>query len=256
MREWTYHGNKNPETDPVVSVMSELYMIRHGQASFGEQNYDRLSSTGVAQAEIVARHWLAIGRKIDAIYVGGMKRQIDTAGALISAYKDKRIPVPQVITDESFAEYDSASVFEAQLPAMIAKNPSISDKLADIYTDKRTFQLLFEEAMNRWVSGACDNPGTVTWHGFNERVVKGARQIMKTQGAGKSLAVFTSGGPISVMVQEALGLTGNMAMALSWQIMNASITRFKYNAKGFALAGFNDITHLELENDGRLLTYR
>ncbi|MBW2513421.1 MAG: histidine phosphatase family protein [Deltaproteobacteria bacterium] len=236
--------------------MSELYMIRHGQASFGEQNYDRLSDTGLVQAEIVARHWLAIGRKIDAIYVGGMKRQIDTARALISAYQVKRIPVPEIVTDASFDEYDSASVFEAQLPAMMAKNPSISDKLADIYTDKRTFQLLFEEAMNRWVSGACDVPGAVTWQGFNDRVVKGARQVMKTQGAGKSLAVFTSGGPISVMVQKALGLTGKMAMALSWQIMNASITRFKYNARGFALAGFNDITHLELENDDSLLTYR
>jgi broad specificity phosphatase PhoE len=236
--------------------MSELYMIRHGQASFGEKNYDRLSSTGVAQAEIVARHWLAVDRKVDAIYAGGMKRQIDTAGALISACKDKRMPVPEMITDECFDEYDSRSVFETQLPAMIAKNPSISDKLADIYTDKRAFQLLFEEAMNRWVSGAGDVPEAVTWQGFNDRVVKGARQIMKTQGAGKTLAVFTSGGPISVMVQEALGLTGKMAMALSWQIMNASITRFKYNAEGFALAGFNDITHLELENDGRLLTYR
>jgi hypothetical protein len=59
-----------------------------------------------------------------------------------------------------------------------------------------------------------------------------------------------------VVVQEVLGLADTSAMALSWQIMNASITRFKYNAKGFALAGFNDITHLEMENDPRLLTYR
>jgi broad specificity phosphatase PhoE len=41
--------------------MSDLYMIRHGQASFGEENYDRLSPTGVVQAEIVARHWVGIG---------------------------------------------------------------------------------------------------------------------------------------------------------------------------------------------------
>ena len=236
--------------------MSELYMIRHGQASFGEKNYDRLSRMGVVQAEIVARHWVRIGRKIDAIYVGGMKRQIDTAEALVSAYKDKQMPVPEIIADEAFDEYDSAAVFEAQLPGMMEENPSISEKLAHIYTDKRTFQLLFEEAMNRWVSGACDVPGAVTWRGFNDRVTRGVRQIMQTQGAKKRLAVFTSGGPISVVVQEALGLTDKMAMALSWQIMNASITRFKYNAGGFALAGFNDITHLEMENDPRLLTYR
>ena len=236
--------------------MSELYMIRHGQASFGEKNYDRLSPMGVVQAEIVARHWVGIGRKIDAIYVGTMQRQIDTAGALISAYKDTQIPVPEIISDSAFDEYDSASVFQAQLPRMIDENPSISKKLADIYTDKRTFQLLFEEAMNRWISGAWDMPGAVTWRGFNDRVVKGVRQIMQTQGAKKRLAIFTSGGPISVVVQEALNLTDKSAMALSWQIMNASITRFKYNTRGLAMAGFNDITHLELENDDNLLTYR
>ncbi len=236
--------------------MSELYMIRHGQASFGQENYDRLSPRGVVQAEIVARHWVRIDRKIDAIYVGGMKRQVDTAGALVSAYKEKRMPVPDIIVDEAFDEYDSASVFEAQLPGMMEEKPSISEKLAHIYTDKRTFQLLFEEAMNRWVSGVCDIAGVVTWHGFSERVIRGARQVMQNQGAGKCLAVFTSGGPISVVVQEALGLTDKMAMALSWQIMNASVTRFKYNARGFALAGFNDITHLELKNDDTLLTYR
>lgn len=236
--------------------MSELYMIRHGQASFGEKNYDRLSPMGVVQAEIVARHWVGIGRKIDVIYVGTMQRQIDTADALISAYKDTQIPVPEIISDSAFDEYDSASVFQAQLPRMIDENPSISKKLADIYTDKRTFQLLFEEAMNRWISGIWDLPGAVTWRGFNDRVVKGVRQIMQTQGAKKRLAIFTSGGPISVVVQEALNLTDKSAMALSWQIMNASITRFKYNTRGLAMAGFNDITHLELENDDNLLTYR
>ena len=236
--------------------MSELYMIRHGQASFGEENYDRLSPLGVMQAEIIARHWVRIGRKIDAIYVGGMKRQIDTAEALVSVYKETQMSVPEIISDEAFDEYDSASVFETQLPGMIEENPSISEKLADIYTDKRTFQLLFEEAMNRWVSGTCDMPGVVTWRGFNRRVIKGLRQVMQDQGAKKRLAVFTSGGPITVVVQEALDLADTSAMVLSWQIMNASITRFKYNARGLALAGFNDISHLEIENDERLLTYR
>lgn len=236
--------------------MNELYMIRHGQASFGEKNYDRLSPMGVLQAQIVARHWVRIGRKIDAVYVGTMKRQIDTAGALISAYKERQIPVPKIISDESFDEYDSASVFQAQLPGMMDENPSISEKLADIYTDKRTFQLLFEEAMNRWVSGTCDMPGVVTWRNFTERVIKGVRQIMQAQGAKKRLAIFTSGGPISVVIKEALNLTDKSTMVLSWQIMNASITRFKYNTRGLALAGFNDIAHLELEHDASLLTYR
>lgn len=110
--------------------------------------------------------------------------------------------------------------------------------------------------MNRWVSGTCDMPGVVTWRNFTERVIKGVRQIMQAQGAKKRLAIFTSGGPISVVIKEALNLTDKSTMVLSWQIMNASITRFKYNTRGLALAGFNDIAHLELEHDASLLTYR
>jgi len=68
--------------------------------------------------------------------------------------------------------------------------------------------------------------------------------------------VFTSGGPISATVQAALGLTDEKTMEVSWQIMNASVTRFKYSGKKIGLAGFNDISHLELENDSELLTYR
>lgn len=236
--------------------MSDLYLVRHGQASFGEENYDRLSPTGVVQAGIVARQWVNIGRKIDAIYVGSMKRQADTADALVCAYQENQMVVPEIIIDTAFDEYDSGSVFEAQLPGMIAEDPSISEKLPDIFSNRSVFQLLFQEAMNRWVSGDYDVPGVTTWRDFKQRVKNGIYGVIQTQGAKKTLAVFTSGGPISVVVQEALGLTDQMAMAQSWQVMNASVTWFKYNAKGITLAGFNDIAHLELENDKDMLTYR
>jgi hypothetical protein len=38
--------------------------------------------------------------------------------------------------------------------------------------------------------------------------------------------------------------------------MNASVTRFKYNSKGMMLSVFNDITHMEMEKDKELITYR
>ena len=231
-------------------------MIRHGQASFGEKNYDRLSVTGMKQAEVMARHWVRLDRRIDALYVGRMKRQIDTATALLSAYQEHGFPVPEVITDKAFDEYDSEAVFKAQLPRIIEENPSIKEKIEDIFRDKKLFQTVFHKAMNRWLGGKHDAPGAVTWQEFKERVQAGIQRITQQQGAKKRLAVFTSGGPISVAVQMALSLTEEMAMAQSWQIMNASITRFKYNQEGIVLAGFNDVTYLELENDPELLTYR
>jgi broad specificity phosphatase PhoE len=79
---------------------------------------------------------------------------------------------------------------------------------------------------------------------------------METYGSGRKIIIFTSGGPISAAVQHALGLTDSKAIEISWQIMNASVTRFKYNSRGMMLSVFNDITHIEMEKDKDLITYR
>ena len=81
-------------------------------------------------------------------------------------------------------------------------------------------------------------------------------ELTGRHGARKQIAVFTSGGPISVVVQAALDLSDRKTLEVSWQLMNASVTRIKYNRRGIMLAVFNDVTHLELESDERLLTYR
>ena len=33
--------------------MTTIYLIRHGQASFGQQNYDQLSNKGERQAQLL-----------------------------------------------------------------------------------------------------------------------------------------------------------------------------------------------------------
>lgn len=70
------------------------------------------------------------------------------------------------------------------------------------------------------------------------------------------MAIFTSGGPISVCVQQALNLSDDHTLQITWQIMNASVTRLKYSSNRLMLFGFNDVTHLELQKDAHLLTYR
>ena len=94
------------------------------------------------------------------------------------------------------------------------------------------------------------------WDEFTRRVKQGIEKLMVQHEANKRLVVFTSGGPISVTVQIALGLSDKKALEISWQLLNASITRIKYNSRGMMLAGFNEVTHLELEGDQGLITYR
>jgi broad specificity phosphatase PhoE len=236
--------------------MGEIYLFRHGQASFGEENYDKLSSNGVKQSKILARHLVKTRKSFDAIYFGEMERQQKTAQEFINCYRENRLSVPQPIISDAFNEYDSFSVWHALLPEIIRQDPSLEKEVEKISGDQKAFQRVFAKVMNRWISGDYHACGIPHWNDYKQRVRQGLEDLVAQHGARKQIAVFTSGGPISVAVQAALELSDKKTLEVSWQLMNASITRIKYNSRGIMLAVFNDVTHLELGGDERLLTYR
>jgi hypothetical protein len=115
-------------------LMSELYFVRHGQASFGEKDYDRLSPTGIKQAQILARHMANTGKSFDAVYSGTLLRQKTTAIELINSYKASGRPIPEPIESGDFNEYDSFTVWKTQLPLLLNEEPSLSDELPKIHS--------------------------------------------------------------------------------------------------------------------------
>jgi broad specificity phosphatase PhoE len=236
--------------------MSEIYLFRHGQASFGKDNYDRLSPTGVKQSEILARHLAKTGKLFDAIYFGEMERQQKTAQELVNYYRKNKLLVPEPNVSDKFNEYDSFSVWQALFPEILQAEPALARDVKKLYGEQKAFQRIFARVMKLWISGSYHASGIPRWNDFKKRVNQGLEELIACHGARKQLAVFTSGGPISVTVQSALGLSDPKTLDIAWQLMNASITRVKYSVKGMMLAVFNDVTHLELEGDKRLLTYR
>ena len=236
--------------------MSEIYLFRHGQASFGQDNYDKLSPNGVKQSQILAGHLAQTGKFFDAIYFGEMERQQKTAQEFIDYCNKNQIATPQPAISDAFNEYDSVAVWQALVPELTQEDPSIAKDAEKFADEKKAFQRVFSKVMNRWISGSYQACGIPNWNEFKQRVRQGLDDLIVRHGARKQIAVFTSGGPISVVVQAALGLTDPKALEVSWQLMNASVTRIKYNNQGIMLAVFNDVTHLELEGDERLLTYR
>ena len=236
--------------------MSEIYLFRHGQASFGADNYDKLSPNGVKQAQILARHLVQTGKSFDAIYFGEMERQQKTAQEFIDYCSKNQLETPQPTILDAFNEYDSVAVWQALVPELAQEDPSIAKDMAEIAGEKKAFQRVFSKVMDRWISDSYQAAGIPNWNDFKQRVRQGLEDLITRHGAGKQIAIFTSGGPISVVVQAALDLTDPKTLEVSWQLMNASVTRIKYNSRGIMLAVFNDVTHLELEGDERLLTYR
>ena len=59
--------------------MTQIILIRHGQASFGAANYDALSDLGRTQARWLGEHFAKLGVRRARVICGTLSRQIDTA---------------------------------------------------------------------------------------------------------------------------------------------------------------------------------
>jgi broad specificity phosphatase PhoE len=236
--------------------MSILYLIRHAQASFGQKNYDCLSDLGRQQATILAGHFQDLGLEFDAVYSGSQVRHEQTADACRKNIGNPENPFPAVCKMDAFNEYDSEFILKTLIPEVIGEEPAFEAKVAAMMQDKRSFQQVYEKIMRRWVNSRHPIKHLETWKTYSDRVFAGLQKIMTAEGSKKKVAIFTSGGPISVCVQKALNLSDDHTLQVTWQIMNASVTRLKYSNNRLMLFGFNDVTHLELQKDAQLLTYR
>jgi len=240
--------------------MSTLLLIRHGQASFGTENYDRLSELGMKQSRLLGEYWAARGQKLDAVFCGAQERQKQTLLAVRDAYIERGLPFLTHDVIAGFNEYDSQGIMMRLFPKLMEEDKRIQEVIrgstgmgGNTPQGRKSFQEIFEIVVNRWIRGDVEAPGLESWVSFYGRVEKGIRRIMSEFPNGKTVAVFTSGGPISATMRFALGTSDETAINLSWVIKNASINEFKYNAERFSLTGFNMTPQFQ---DDALVTYR
>lgn len=228
-------------------------MIRHGQASFGAANYDRLSPLGQRQCRLAGEHLQTLGLKFDAVYRGRLARQESSLDALSAGYGS--LPPAQV--DSAFDEYDADSLFKAYLPAILQKDKALASRITDIRTDRRLFQDVFSRVMEAWLQGTTHaREGLETWPQFLHRVEQGLARIVAEQPRTANVAVVTSGGPIAATLRSTLALADSQAIRINYGIYNASISRFRMGRSRRRLVGFNDIAHLELARDPQLISFR
>jgi broad specificity phosphatase PhoE len=110
--------------------------------------------------------------------------------------------------------------------------------------------------MTRWASGRDTVDDLLSWSSFAAGVATGIRDIIDRSDHGSHVAVFTSGGPIAAFVGSVLGLDAEKTISLSWQLVNASLTRFKFSDGRVSLATFNEQGHLDGQGGNSLVTYR
>jgi broad specificity phosphatase PhoE len=239
--------------------MSLLYLIRHAQASFLQENYDKLSPLGEQQAVTLAEYWAARKLKFDRVASGPCQRQKHTAKLVARAYQASHQNFPELEELEEFDEYQAEAVLKRALPELLATDKSIAKlqaafKSSSTETEQRKhFQKLFESVITRWVRAEISPKDVESWQEFKTRVNSGLKKFLKQGRRGETAAIFTSVGPIAIAMQTALKLSNESALAVSWMSPNCSWSEFLYGADRFTLSTFNSHPHLE---DPAMLTYR
>jgi broad specificity phosphatase PhoE len=239
--------------------MGILYVVRHAQASFLEENYDKLSSNGEAQARLLGEYWAQRNIVFARACVGPCVRQQDTLKIVSDAYTKAGLELPEPLVLPEFDEYQGEAVLRRSLPELLESEPRIRDLHAtfqsatDNVGKRASFQKLFETVIGEWVGGAISLQGVETWLEFCSRVNSGIVRFLSAGGHGERVAIFTSGGPIAVAMQRALQLSPESTLQVSWMSRNSSWSEFLYSAERFTLSSFNVHAHLD---DPTMLTHR
>lgn len=205
--------------------MGAIHLIRHGQASFGSDDYDQLSDLGTRQGGWLGTSWEAAGFRPDWSVAGSMKRHAQTAVATLDAIDGDLYDV-----DEGWNEYDHLALARMDAPT-------------DQPLDAREFQARLDVALGAWVGGGATD-GTETFADFDARVSRALESAVAEAGSGRRVAVFTSGGPIALVASRLLAGDASLFITLNRVVVNASVTTLIVGRGGTRLLTFNEHGHV------------
>ena len=231
--------------------MAAIYLIRHGQASFGKADYDQLSSKGGEQSQHLGKLWVSMPAP-DKVYTGDLLRHSQTLEQFWLSYQAEK---PSTIMHSGFNEFDHIDMLTCYDP----KWKSFAHMIAFIDGHKdsnKLFQKEFSKALNRWVDGDHDDDYKETWGQFKKRCVNALNDVIKQELTtkrsvhktrhSKDICIFTSGGTISVIVQHILGLSDEKTLMINQQLRNTSVTKLLFSEESLSIDYFNNYSHLTL----------
>jgi broad specificity phosphatase PhoE len=229
--------------------MGSLFVVRHGQAAFGTENYDCLTALGVTQARLLADYFAVRKLRFEAVFTGTLQRQIETARVMFAARPDLGD-----VTHERFVglnEYDPDAVLMAHtgiLPvpgeAAVRRDPTVV---------REHFRRL-RDALIAWAEDRIKPEGTQPFEAFQEGAVAVLVEARERFPDGNVLIV-SSGGPIAATVAAALSAPPAVAIELNLRIRNSSSTEYATRPRRHHLLSFNGVPHLEVHADPDLITY-
>ncbi|PWW44422.1 histidine phosphatase family protein [Melaminivora alkalimesophila] len=212
--------------------MGTLYLVRHGQASFGADDYDQLSERGHEQAVRLGAYWRERGLQFDAVLCGTLRRHVQTLAGITEGLGG----APEALSLPELNEYDSLALIRAVHPS-----PLPAPSTPELY--RQYFRLLCD-ALAQWMGGTLSPEGMPSWEEFRSGV-HGILEQVRQQHAGHHVLLVSSGGPISAAVGEVLSTPPEVTIALNMRIRNSAVTEFSVSPKRLMLQTFNTLAHLD-----------
>jgi broad specificity phosphatase PhoE len=222
--------------------MVEILLVRHAQASYGAESYDRLSELGWRQARWLGEYFAERGVAFDRVVRGSLRRHAETLAGIgegfgrgLESQEDPRLD-----------EYDSLALLRAH-----TGSEALQGK------DRRAHFRALREAMYAWADGRLAPPPAGAAHEsfaeFRARVLA-ALGALRARGEGRILVV-SSGGPIATMIAEVLKMPARGMVDLNLQARNTGITELRAGERAIHCVSFNNIPHLDRPDRAGALTY-
>lgn len=212
--------------------MAEFYLVRHGQASFGTDDYDRLSTLGEQQSLWLGQYFAERDIHFDRVIIGTQLRHRQTAEGICRGNGQSLI----LSEHPGLNEYDFYALYDA-----LGEEHAALKRLAS--GDKRGFYKGLKQVLQLWAKDQLAGTLPESWEAFAERV-DDARRFIQQCGAQRVLVV-SSGGPIGMMGRQVLEAPANTAIELNLQVKNSSFSHYYFNERSVKLASFNSIPHLD-----------
>lgn len=228
--------------------MGKIYLIRHGQASFEADDYDQLSALGFQQATALGQHFAQRNVQATNIFSGSLKRHQQTAEHCLNAM-DQAAQWQEL---KGLNEYNHQEIIVRHTPRY-ADAQVMRKEMQQHENPWRSFQKFYSQAMLRWMQDEYASDYQEPWPKFRQRCLAALEQVYQATQPDQTTLVFSSGGAISAMCQQLLGLDDHHTLKLSWQLVNTGVCQLHCGQNQPRLSVLNEHSHLR---DSQHITYR
>ena len=224
--------------------MGNLYLVRHGQASFGALDYDNLSELGLKQARRLGEYFRENGQSFDVVFAGTLRRHGQTwAGIADGLQPESSVPVNE---RAGLNEYYPAAIIKAIHPEPLV-HPKTPEGI------RNHFRLL-RDGLSAWMQGKSAPEGMSSYPEFLAGVTAALDEIRREH-FGKNVLIASSGGPISTAVGHILGASPEGRIDLNLRIRNSSVSEIVFTPRRHSLVTYNTLPHLDGKAYADWITY-